>query len=474
MNHLKRIAKNSAFQAVAYGVQSLTAFFIPVYLARLANPEVLGQYATTITLTLLFLTLAKYGLPSLLIREIARSRENPDHVDKLVNAALGLTILLSAVAIGLMIITCIGLNYPSILFRACVLAGFALGIEAIAYIIEASFRGRERMEWSAVVIASMEGAFLVLALVTVPLKTAIDWLMVAYLASRIISLAVAIWVYRLRFGKLHPTLDKQLWASLFKAGFPFVITNGLSSLYVRVDVVFLSHLTTSAIVGLYEAANNLTVRLNILARIVNVALYPFLSSEYAKDKRSLQRYTGRTIRLLIIPSTLIAAVLWAFGDRIVIMVYGDRFVAAIQAVKWLALILPFKFVDTSLEVALSASNREGKRAVAVLVAASANLLFDFLLIPRYGLMGAVYETLLTEAVLLAMYIWYLRSEAREMFAWQGLIGPGLGAVTILAASLLLDTINIWLLGGISVLLYSCIVVWMDRSSLELVRQLTVS
>jgi O-antigen/teichoic acid export membrane protein len=475
MSHLKRIAINSAFQAVAYGVQSLTAFFIPVYLARLANPEILGQYATTITLTVLFLTLAKYGLPSLLIREIARSRENPEQVDRLVNAALGLTIILSAAAIGLMLTTSVWLNYPSILFRACGLAGLALGIEAMAYIIEASFRGREKMAWSAVVISTMEGAFLVLALVTVPLRAAIDWLMVAYLASRIISLAVAVWIYRVRFGKLHPTFDKRLWASLFKAGFPFVITNGLSSLYVRVDVVFLSYLSTSAIVGLYEAANNLTVRLNILARTVNVALYPFLSTEFAKDKQSLQRYTGRTIRLLVIPSTMIAAVLWAFGDRIVIMVYGDRFVAAIQAVKWLALIMPFKFIDTSLEVALSASNREGKRAKAVSVAALANLLFDFILIPRYGLMGAVYETLLTEGVLLAMYVWYLRAEAHEMFAWRGFLGPLLGAATILAASsLLLDTINIWLLGGISILLYGLIVVWMDRSSIELFRLIAVN
>jgi O-antigen/teichoic acid export membrane protein len=469
MSHIKRIAINSAFQAAAYGVQSLTSFFIPVYLARLANPEMLGQYATTITLTVLFLTLAKYGLPSLLIREIARSRDNPKQVDKLVNAALGLTVLLSVAAIGLMLTASVWLNYPSILFRACVLAGLALGLEAMAYIIEASFRGREKMEWSAVVISTMEGMFLLLALVIVPLRAAIDWLMVAYLASRMIALAVAIWIYRTRFGKLHPTIDKRLWASLFKAGFPFVVTNGLSSLYVRVDVVFLSYLSTNAIVGLYEAANNLTVRLNILARTINVALYPFLSSEFAKDTQSLKRYTSRTIRLLAIPGVMIAAVLWAFGDRIVILVYGNRFVAAIEAVKWLALIMPFKFIDTSLEVALSASNREAKRAIAVLIAAMSNLLFDFILIPRYGLMGAVYETMLTEVVLFVMYVWYLRDEAREMFAWRGFLGPALGAAAIFGASLLPDTVNIWLLGGMSVLLYGVIVVWMDRSSVELFR-----
>ncbi|MBV5336636.1 MAG: polysaccharide biosynthesis C-terminal domain-containing protein, partial [Deltaproteobacteria bacterium] len=96
----------------------------------------------------------------------------------------------------------------------------------------------------------------------------------------------------------------------------------------------------------------------------------------------------------------------------------------------------FKFIDTSLEVALSASNREGKRARAVLVAALTNLILNFVLIPKYHLMGAVYGTLLTEGVLFGMYVWYLREEAREMFAWQGFIGPGLGAAAILASPLL--------------------------------------
>jgi len=474
MNHLRRIAKNSAFQAIAYGVQSVTAFFIPVYLARLASAELLGQYATTITLITLFSTLARFGLPSLLIREIARNRESSGEIDNLVNAAIGLTTILSVAAIGLLLITSVLLNYPSVMFRACIVAGLALAIEAMAYMIEASFRGREMMEWSAAIITIMEGSFMMLALITIPFQATIVWLMFAYLASRFISLAAGIWIYQTRFGRLHPKIDKELWASLFKAGTPFAITNGLSSLYVRVDVVFLSHLTTNTIVGLYEAANNLTVRLNVLARTVNIALYPFLSSEFAKDKQSLQRYTARTIRLLVIPSVLIAAVLWTFGDLIVVMIYGDKFIAAIQAVKWLALIMPLKFIDTSLEVALSASNREGKRARAVLVAAFTNLLLNFLLIPKYHLMGAVYGTLITEGVLFSMYVWYLREEAREMFVWQSFIGPGLGAVVILASSFLLNTLNIWLVSGISFLLYGLIVVIMDPSSLKLFRQIVVN
>lgn len=474
MNHFRRIAKNSAFQAVAFGVQSLTSFFIPIYLARLDSAAMLGQYATLITFAGLFSTISKFGLPSLLIREIARSKENPEQVDSLVNGALGLTAFLSVATIGLMLAVGVLLNYSGVFFRAFLLTGLALGIESLAYMVEASFRGREEMEWSAVVISTMEGSFLVLALLAVPFKVTIDELMVAYLASRILSLIVGVWIYRARSGKLRPTIDMRLWLSLFKGGFPFALNNSMSTVYVRIDVVFLSYWATSAIVGLYDAANNLTMRLNILSRTVNVALYPFLSSEFAKDKQSLQRYTGRTVRLLVVLGTLLAAVLWTFSDRIVVLVYGNKFVAAVQAVKWLALIIPLRFIDTSLEVALNASNREGKRAIAIIVAALTNLLLDVTLIPTYQMMGAVYATVLTECVLCAMFVWFLRAEAHEILAWRGFIGPGLGAATILAASFLFDTINIWLLGGMSVLLYCLIVVWLDRSSLELVRQLAVN
>ncbi|MBK7453905.1 MAG: polysaccharide biosynthesis C-terminal domain-containing protein [Anaerolineales bacterium] len=103
-----------------------------------------------------------------------------------------------------------------------------------------------------------------------------------------------------------------------------------------------------------------------------------------------------------------------------------------------------------------------------------NLLLNFILIPAYQMMGAVYATLITECMMCAMYVWYLRAEAHEMLAWRGFIGPGLGAATILTISLLLHTDTIWLLGGISVLLYSLIVVWVDRSSLELIRQMVVN
>ena len=474
MNHFRRIAKNSAFQAVAFGIQSLTAFFIPIYLARLNSATMLGQYATLITFAGLFSTISKFGLPSLLIRDVARQRDNPDQVVRLVNAALGLTTVLSIATIGLMLVVGVLLNYSDVLFRAFVLTGLALGIESLTYMIEASFRGREEMEWSAVIISTMEGAFLVLAILAVPLKVSIDGLMIAYLVSRILSLAVGVWIYQARFGNLRPSLDKSLWLSLFKGGFPFALNNSMSTVYVRIDVIFLSLWATSAIVGLYDAANNLTMRLNIVARTINVAIYPFLSSEYAKDKQSLQQYTGKTIRLLVVLGTLITAVLWAFGDRIVVLVYGSKFVPAIQAVKWLALIIPLRFIDTSLEVALNASNREVKRAIAIFTAALTNLALNFILIPKYQMMGAVYATVITECVLSAMFIWFLRAEAHEMLTWQGFIGPALGAATILVASLLLNTVNIWLLGGMSVLLYGVIVVWLDRSSLELIRQLAIN
>src|SRR5262245_30896040 len=285
MNHARRIAKNSVFQALAYGAQSLTSFIVPLYLARLAGAELLGQFATMITFAGLFASISIFGLPSLLIREIARKREDRAQTTRLINAALGLIVVLSVAATLLMIGAGAALGYSSVLVRALALTGTALGIESGVRLMQSSFRGIEEMEWSAAVIASMEVAFLALALVVIPFKVTIDALMAAYVASRVVSLVVGVMIYRARFGSLRLAIDRELWGSLLKACFPFAVNNGLSSVYVRIDVVFLSAMAGSAVVGLYEAANNLTMRVNILARTVNLSLYPFLSAEFVKDRR---------------------------------------------------------------------------------------------------------------------------------------------------------------------------------------------
>ncbi len=467
MNHARRIIKNSFFQAVAFVAQGLTEFLVALLLARTAGAQQVGEFTTLVTLAGMFAFISAFGFPSLLTREIARQREDRAQVTRLVNAAVGLVIVLSVVAILLMGMVGVLLQYPTILLSALMLTATALAFESMAMVTAASFRGIEELKRSAAVTAVMELSFLALAVAVSLLGVRIDWLMAAYLASRIIALAVAVWFYRSRFGQLRPTADWQVWGRLLKMGFPFSINSVFAFAYSRVDVVILSFLAGNVAVGFYEVAYGLTLRMNIVARTITFALYPFLSSQFVKDTRSMRAYTARGIRYLIMPGFLIATLLWVFGREFTSLLYGEEFAEAVGvALKWLALAVPLRFIETSLGVTLEASNRAGKRATAVAIAAVTNAVLNFILIPAYQMMGAVYATVITEVVICGVFIWYLRDEAREIIEWRAFVGPGLGALIILSISALFSQISTWWLITPSILLYGLAIVVLDRSSIE--------
>ncbi|PYV42588.1 MAG: hypothetical protein DMG06_13480, partial [Acidobacteria bacterium] len=215
MTDARRIAKNSVFYATALITQGLTEVIVALFLARLAGAEQLGEFTTLVTLAGLFAFVSDFGLPGLLTREIARRRQDKDQAAKLVNASVGLVVVLSVVAIMLMIVLGLWLGYSSGLLRALILTGLALGFESMAMVVAAAFRGIEELQWASAVIVVMQIAFTAMALPAILAKVGIDWLMATYLMSRVLSLLVAAWFFRRsRFGKLRPVADWKLWLQL--------------------------------------------------------------------------------------------------------------------------------------------------------------------------------------------------------------------------------------------------------------------
>jgi O-antigen/teichoic acid export membrane protein len=293
--------------------------------------------------------------------------------------------------------------------------------------------------------------------------------MAALLLSRIVSLVVAAWLYLPRFGRLRLRIEPGSWRELFKLSCPFAINDVVSIFQGSLGVLILSFFAGNAMVGLFEAAVSLTLRMNVLGRAINDALYPFLSTQFMKNIQLLRQYTAKGIHYLIILGFLVATMLWVFGQELVLFLYGEEFIGSVLPLKLLALLIPVRFVTNSLSVALTASNRQQQRTLAVTVTAITNVALNLLLIPSYQLMGAVLATLITEAVQCGLIMWFLRAEAHEMIDWRSLLAPGAGALIILWSSFLSAIINIWVLMPLSVLLYSLTIIGLDRSSVKSLR-----
>jgi O-antigen/teichoic acid export membrane protein len=445
----------------------MTEFVVGLALARAAGAEILGEFTTLVILAGLFAFISAFGLPSLLTREISRVRDDTRQLTRLVNAAVGLVVLLAAPAVALMLVVGLVSGYSPLLLRALALTATALTLESAATVVASAFRGVEEIGRSSTVSAVMELSFLLLALVAILLGLKIDSIMATYAASRLAALALAIAFYRSRFGRLRPTLDRTVWSVLLRKGFPFSLNSVFAFAYSRGDVVVLSYLAGNVAVGFYEAAYSLTMRMNLVARAITFALYPLLSLEFTRDQRPMRAYAATGIRYLNLAGFLIVGLVWVFGQHLALLIYGARFAAAIgTALRLLALAIPLRFLETQLGITLDASNRSGKRATAVLVTGVTNMALNVLLIPRYGMMGAVYSTLASEVIICGVFIWFLRDAARDILEWRAFVGPAAGAALVILGPTLLGGLGVWVLTALAIPAYFAVIVVLDQSSLE--------
>jgi O-antigen/teichoic acid export membrane protein len=74
-------------------------------------------------------------------------------------------------------------------------------------------------------------------------------------------------------------------------------------------------------------------------------------------------------------------------------------------------------------------DREHQAANALLVSTGVNVVLNLILIPRYGFLAAAVMTVVTEALLVAQYLWLLRREVR-LLDWGFLARPMIAALVM--------------------------------------------
>ena len=472
LSHGKRIAKNTLSQSVAFVAKAFSTLGLYFVIARLPDGQpVLGQYAVLMTFSALAAGLSMFGLSDLVAREVACRREDTAYRRDLIDHGLGLTVVLSVLTGGLML--AIGIAWLDMESVALVvlLTGAALGLESLVLLVLAVFRGFEEMRRSSRVLVVMELTFLAFGMVAAILHASIVALMVAFLLSRVVGFSYAVIEYRRRFGALCPRYDAGRWRYLLRAGLPFAANFLLSPVYVRIDKILLTFFVPFSLIGAYEAASILIMRLNVVARTVNASLMPFLAAQHTKGSQSRNRYAARSIRALLVAGGFFAAVFHLYSEEILTCLYGDSFLWAAPALQTLALVIPLRMLSHSLAIVLTATGRQGQRSMATLLAASGNLTFGLALIPSQGIDGAALATLLTEILLLTTLICILRKELSALLDRDVLLAPACGILGLVVVDGLLHVPGVWLAALLaSVPVYLAITLVLDPSLGQLLRR----
>lgn len=221
------------------------------------------------------------------------------------------------------------------------------------------------------------------------------------------------WQVQRAGGDLRPRYNRAILGQMLAFGLRGYVGNLLQFFNYRLDLFIVGILLGPAAVGIYTAAVALAELLWHLPNAVSFVIFPKASATRPED---MNRVTPR-IFALTLGITLVGGVFIALlGRQVIQVIYSDLFLAAYQP---LLALLPGVILLGGGKVLTNEIAGRGYvhyNSVNAGLALVLTVIFDLLLIPRWGVLGASWaSTIAYSAIFLTAVIFY-RSVSRNQNA----------------------------------------------------------
>lgn len=392
---LGRIAKNSVILLVAQVYSTFTLFIYIPLLTRYLGRENYGRYNYAYAFVGLFQVLAFLGTHQILIRETARDKQKAGLyfgnllVIKVILTAITMALILSVASLR-------GLASEDLLIVA--ICATEMLVRIYANVNVSIYRAFQRMEYELLVLFVDRSVALLGILLVIYLRLDLVAVFLAFLASAMIRGIVSFYITLVRFVRPRFQLDFSFWKYFMGASVPVGISLGIQRVYERGGTVILEATRSIAEVGLFGASLRIYTMTGLGASSLLGALFPVFSELAVQSGDGLVKAYQATLKFLLLFSLAICGVMLFGADFITAIILGPEFAQTSVALRILAPAVIFSFLGYLASFLLRSADHQRKDTANWGLSLAANLLLSLVLIPRYGLAGAAFALLISEAV----------------------------------------------------------------------------
>jgi O-antigen/teichoic acid export membrane protein len=186
---------------------------------------------------------------------------------------------------------------------------------------------------------------------------------------------------------------------------------------MRLDQIMIGEMLGEKSVGLYSVSVRFTEFFYFIPSIFMTSLFPNLVQKFSEDKNKYYMDYLRLMRLLFTLAISIGIFFTFFGDFLISYLYGNQFLAAIDSLKLSIFTGVFVFWGVAAGNMLIIEGLNRHNFIKSVQGLILNILLNFLLIPKYGINGAAFATLISQFY--ASYLYYLFfRKTRHIFMLQ--------------------------------------------------------
>lgn len=192
------------------------------------------------------------------------------------------------------------------------------------------------------------------------------------------------------------------------------------------DKIMLGAMSSWVETGYYTNADKVV---NIPMGLINglgVVMLPRISSLHVSNEdNKIRKYINISILISVWGGTALCFGIIAICNEFVPFFFGNGYERCIELLNLLSIVVLIKAISNVLRTQyLIPMEKDIQFNLSVIIAAIINIIFNYLFIPQYGALGAVYGTLIAESVVLISYLWF----SRNMMNYKAILFPLCGFV----------------------------------------------
>lgn len=411
---VRRVAVNSLVPMFMSLVNKFIDYAFALLYLRILNPAGVGAYTFAVQLYTIFEIIVRFGLGTLLTREVSKRQEG-DEANRYLANAVGVRIWLWVAALPVMAAVT-WLYWRAGFIDAATVSAIAIFALALFFALlsdafSSLFYAFERMEYPAGV-----ASFTAIARVALgALALIIGWGFVGLaLVSLLINIVQSIWLGALLRRRVLPRSgrpggDWGLRQWMLRESYPLMLNNLLATAFWRIDILILTPIVGAFGVGLYSAAYKYIDGLNVIPSYFTLAVFPVMARFAGDDPLRLVRTHKLALRLLTMIAIPVAVFVFFTAEPLILILGGQDYIpGAVVALRILVLSIPIGFMNSVTHYVLIAVDQQRVLTRIFVLGVVFNVAANLALAPRLGVPGAAFVTILSEFVLFVPFYVVLR------------------------------------------------------------------
>jgi len=430
MEKQKSIKKNFAMNMILSLSSVIFPFITFPYSMNVLSTDGYGKVAFVTSIVSYFSMIAQLGIPTYGIRACSKVRDDKEKLSKVVQELLiisGIMTLVSGVALFFSVLFIPRLQGEKLLFLiiSSTLLFNAIGMEWLYKALE---------EYSYITIRSVVFKFIALIALFLLVTSEEDYILYggitifAASASNVMNFVHARKIVSFkRFAKYD--LKQHIKPVIIFFAMSCAIT-----IYTNMDNAMLGFMTSDTDVAYYHAAVRIkTILVSVITSLGTVILPR--ASYYVKQgmMEEFERVSRKALNFVLVAAASMMLYFMIFSKEAIVFLSKSKYLSSVPSMQIIMPTLLFIGITNILGIQIMIPLGKEKYVLySEIAGAIVDLLINLLLIPSMKSAGAAIGTVVAEAVVLLVQMWFLRKDVPKLFRnisyWKILLGLILAAV----------------------------------------------